>query len=44
MKLHRENKRKVEQVRYFWRNKNFEGNTRGGQLLMSAMVYPDMLH
>ena len=33
MKLHRESKRKVEQVCYFWRNKIFEGNTRGGQLL-----------
>ena len=44
MKVHRENKRKVEQVRYFWRSKIFEGNTRGGQMLMSAMVYPDMHH
>ena len=43
MKLHRESKRKVEQVRCFWRNKVFDGNTRG-QLLMSAMVYPDMYH
>ena len=41
MKLHRESKKQVEQVRYFWRSKIFEGNTRGGQ---SAMVYPDMHH
>ena len=38
MKLHRENKRKVEQVRFFWRSKMFEGNTRGGQMVMSAMI------
>ena len=44
MKLHRESKKQVEQVRYFWRSKIFEGNTRGGQMLMSAMVYPDMHH
>ena len=44
MKLHRENKKQFEQVCYFWQNKIFEGNTHGGQLLMSAMIYPDMHH
>ena len=33
IKLHRENQRKVEKVRYFWRNKIYEGNSRGGELL-----------
>ena len=42
MKMHRENQRKIEKVRYFWRNKIFEGNSRGGELLKAALVYPEM--
>ena len=42
MRMHRENQRKIEKVRYFWRNKIFEGNCRGGELLKSALAYPDM--
>lgn len=42
MKMHRENQRKIEKVRYFWRNKIFEGNSRGGELLKAALIYPDM--
>ena len=39
---HRESQRKVEKVRYFWRNKILEGNSRGAELLKAALVYPDM--
>lgn len=42
MKVHRENQKKIEKVRYFWRNKIYEGNSRGGELLKAALVYPDM--
>lgn len=42
MKMHRENQRKIEKVRYFWRNKIFEGNSRGGELLKAALIYPDV--
>lgn len=40
--MHRENQRKIEKVRYFWRNKIFEGNSRGADMLKSALMYPDM--
>ena len=39
---HRESQRKVEKVRYFWRNKILEGNSRGAELLKAALVYPDV--
>ena len=42
MKMHRESQRKIEKVRYFWRNKIFEGNSRGGELLKAVLMYPDM--
>ena len=42
VKVYRENQRKIEKVRYFWRNKIFEGNSRGAELLKSALIYPDM--
>ena len=42
MKIHRECQRKIEKVRYFWRNKIYEGNSRGGELLKAALIYPDM--
>lgn len=37
MKMHRQNQRKIEKVRYFWRNKIYEGSCRGGRMLMAAM-------
>ena len=40
VKMQRENQRKIEKVRYFWRNKIFEGNSRGE--LLKAVLYPDM--
>ena len=42
LQQHRESQRKIEKVRYFWRNKIFEGNGRGAELLKAALVYPDM--
>ena len=42
IKMHRESQRKIEKVRYFWRNKIYEGNSRGGELLKAALMYPDM--
>lgn len=42
LQQHRESQRKIEKVRYFWRNKIFEGNSRGAELLKAALVYPDM--
>ena len=40
--MYRENRRKMEKVRYFWRNKIYEGNSRGAELLKSALIYSDM--
>lgn len=37
MKMHRQNQRKIEKVRYFWRNKIYEGSCRSGRMLMAAM-------
>lgn len=42
IKMHRESQRRIEKVRYFWRNKIYEGNSRGGELLKAALIYPDM--
>ena len=42
LQQHREGQRKIEKVRYFWRKKIFEGNSRGAELLKAALVYPDM--
>lgn len=42
VKIYRESQRKIEKVRYFWRNKIYEGNSRGAELLKSALIYPDM--
>ena len=42
MKVYRESQKKIEKVRYFWRNKIYEGNSRGAELLKSALIYPDM--
>ena len=42
MEMHRESQRKIKKVRHFWRNKIFEGNSRGGELLKAALMYPDM--
>ncbi len=42
MEMHRESQRKIKKVRYFWRNKIFEANSRGGELLKAALMYPDM--
>ena len=41
MKMHRQNQRKFEKVRFFWRNKIYEGSCRGGQMLMAAVKDQD---
>lgn len=41
MKMHRQNQRKIEKVRYFWRNKIYEGSSYGGRMLMAAVKDQD---
>lgn len=38
--MHRESQRKIEKVRYFWRNKIYEGNSRGGGVTKSSINIP----
>ena len=38
MKVYRESQRRIEKVRYFWRNKIYEGNSCGADLLKSALI------
>lgn len=37
MKIRRQNQRKFEKVHFFWRNKIYEGSSRGGRMLMAAV-------
>ena len=41
--MYRKNQRNTEKVRFFWRNKIYEGNSRGAEMLKSALIYPDMI-
>ena len=41
LRMHQESQRKIGKVRYFWRNKIFEGNCRRVELLKAALIYPD---
>ena len=39
--MHRESQRQTEKVCFFWRNKIFEGSSRGAVMLKAALVSPD---
>ena len=41
--MYRKNQRNTEKVRFFWRNKIYEGISRGAEMLKSALIYPDMI-